>query len=93
MRCGRVVFSGRALRRMFERDLTTEGVVEVIERGEIIAEYPDDRPYPSFLLLGTAAGAPIHVVVARDPEDGICFVVTAYNPDPDLWTDDFRARK
>lgn len=67
--------------------------MEVIDHGEVIAEYPDDQPYPSFLLLDYVSGTPIHVVVARDPAKGRCFVVTAYNPDPVLWSDDFRTRR
>jgi hypothetical protein len=93
MDCSRVVFSGHALRRMFERGLGTNAILDTIKEGEVIADYPDDRPYPSFLLLGTAAEQPIHVVVAHDAESGSCFVVTAYHPEPGLWSDDFKTRR
>jgi hypothetical protein len=63
MKCERVVFSGHAVRRMFERGITTEPVLEVIAVGEIIAEYDDDTPHPSRLLSGIVNGRPIHVVV------------------------------
>lgn len=67
--------------------------MHVVAVGEVIADYPDDQPYPSCLLLGFADSTPIHVVVARNPVDGECVVVTVYVPDTDLWTDDFKTRR
>ncbi|WP_295883944.1 DUF4258 domain-containing protein [uncultured Thiohalocapsa sp.] len=52
-----------------------------------------DQPYPSALLLGHPGGQPVHVVVARNPVDGACTVITAYRPHPTLWADDFRTRR
>jgi len=78
MDCQSIVFSGHALRRMFERSVQRDAVLHVVRSGESIAEYPDDRPYPSYLLLGFVAGMPLHVVVARDAGSGRCFVVTVY---------------
>lgn len=59
----------------------------------MIASYPDDRPFPSALILGYEQNEPIHLVVARDPASGICFVITVYRPDPALWDEDFRTRR
>jgi len=92
MRCDRVLFSGHAVRRMFERSLTKETILRVIRGGEVVADHPDDRPYPSCLMLGVSGGKPLHVVVAVDEAGGVCYVVTAYVPDPDLWSADFRTR-
>ncbi|WP_036028408.1 DUF4258 domain-containing protein [Leptolyngbya sp. PCC 6406] len=55
--------------------------------------YPDDRPYPSYLMLGMVSQRPIHAVVAKDAETQTVFVVTAYEPDENLWQADFKARK
>jgi len=93
MRCDRVLFSGHAVRRMFERGLTKDDILRVIRNGEVIGDYPDDRPYPSCLMLGTSGPTPIHVVVAMDVPEGACYVVTAYVPDPGLWSADFRTRR
>ena len=42
-----------------------EGNVQaVLESGEAIAEYPDDTPYASRLVLGWAGPRPLHVVAA-----------------------------
>jgi hypothetical protein len=93
MDCAEVVFSGHAIRRMFERALGRDAILDVVRGGEVIAEYPDDSPYPSSLVLGFVAGEPVHVVVARDPQTRTCFVLTAYSPDPVKWSNDFRKRR
>lgn len=93
MECTEIVFSGHAIRRIFERALGRDAILEVMRTGEVIAEYLDDSPHPSYLLLGFVAGKPVHVVVAREAESRRCFVVTAYRPDPSLWSDDFRMRR
>ena len=58
----------------------------------MIADYLDDKPYPSTLLLGFINGGPVHVVIARDDQTADCYVVTVYVPDSKLWNDDFRIR-
>ncbi len=93
MECASVAFSGHALRRMFERELGREAVLDVIRDGEMIADYPDDSPYPSRLLLGFVGDKPVHVVVAREPRQAHCFVVTAYRPDSGVWQPDFKHRR
>jgi hypothetical protein len=92
MDCASVLFSGHALRRMFERGLSRDAVLETIAHGDEIATYPDDHPYPSCLMLSFVGQAPIHVVVAREPDTRTCFV-TSYRPDPNLWSNDFRTRR
>jgi hypothetical protein len=78
---------------MFQRELGKDEIIKVVSAGEHIAEYPDDRPYPSSLILGYVGSRPVHVVVAQDPQDDACYVVTAYVPDRSLWSDDFRIRR
>jgi hypothetical protein len=70
MDCKRVLFSGHPIQRMFERGIGREDVLAVITDGERISEYPDDKPFPSRLLLGTANSEPLHVVVAFDLSKG-----------------------
>ena len=92
MDCGSVSFSRHAIERMFQRSVSPDEILQCIRSGEVIANYPDDSPYPSALLLGFAQGAPLHVLVARD-ETGNCYVVTVYHPDPELWGSDFKTRR
>ncbi len=93
MDCRRVIFSGHAIRQMFEREISRNDVCRVIADERIIAEYPDDRPYPSWLLLGMLHGRPIHVVLAYDDQTRCGYVVTVYVANPELWSDDFTIRR
>lgn len=78
---------------MFLRGLGKDNIIDVLDTGACIADYPDDRPYPSSLILGFVGARPVHVVVARNPDDDACYVVTAYVPGRSLWSDDFRTRR
>jgi len=93
MKCSDIRFSRHAFERMFERAIAPAAVLRIIAEGEIIASYPDDSPWPSVLILGFEGGRPLHVVVAQEPQSGLCSVVTVYSPDPKLWSDDFRTRR
>ena len=73
--------------------MSTHEVETVLRQGEIITDYPDDKPYPSCVVLDFVSERAIHVVAARDPRTRACYVVTVYPPDPDLWDTDFRRRR
>lgn len=91
--CQHIKFSGHALQRMFERKIGKPDVLSVIAGGEIIAEYPDDTPYPSLLICGFVEQTPLHIVVAFDQPKGECYVVTTYIPAADQWTTDYKTRR
>ena len=93
MQCNTIHFSSHAITRMFERGLNPEAIENIINSGEIVADYPQDEPYPSSLLLGWNQQTPVHVVVARNEKDYSCYVVTAYVPSSELWSDDYKSRK
>ena len=78
---------------MFDRSIRHDEVTEVVRLGEVIADYPDDEPLPSCLMSGFVHGRPLHVVVAIEAGSASCYIITAYDPDPDLWEEDFRARR
>ena len=88
----RLILRVHALERMFERGITVEDVQSVVTDGEVIQSYPDDKPYPSRLMLGWRGPRPIHVVVAEDAEADILIVVTAYEPDPVQWDAGFKRK-
>mgnify|MGYP005844707877 CR=1 FL=1 len=91
--CVSVRYTGHSLRRMFERGLSNEEVIYTLQAGETIADYPKDNPYPSQLKLGWVDGKAIHVVVSRNQDNGQCYIITAYYPSSDIWTDDFKIRR
>ncbi|MDI6740332.1 MAG: DUF4258 domain-containing protein [Candidatus Edwardsbacteria bacterium] len=66
--------------------LTYDEIFFAVNHGEIIERYPQDKPYPSCLILGfTFAGLPVHSVWAYNPANGWAVLVTVYWPNPDLW--------
>ena len=85
------IYREHAVKRMFERDIFEEDVEDTILNGEIIEEYPDDKPYPSFLAL-KSCNKPLHVVFAKNIDDNEIIVITAYYPDKDKWSKDYKTR-
>jgi hypothetical protein len=92
LNCRKIMFGEHSLKRMFEQGLLPGDILEVIKSGEIIKEYADDKPYPSCLMLKFVRNRPIHIVVANDREKAVCFIVTAYEPDPALWSNNFKTK-
>jgi Domain of unknown function (DUF4258) len=73
--------------------LKLDDVYFSVANGEIIENYPSDRPFPSCLILGaTEEKAPIHSVWAYNPLNRWAVLVTMYRPDPNRWVD-YRKRK
>lgn len=90
----RYLFLPHALRQMNrpERMISTKEIRQVIERGEIIENYPEDARGHSCLMLGGGEeGRPIHVVCAHK-EDYLA-IITAYIPGKIEWADDFKTRR
>lgn len=55
-------------------------------QGELIEEYPRDKPYPSCLIYGdTFTGEPVHTVWAHNEENKWAVLITVYRPDPNRW--------
>lgn len=90
---GTVIFRVHAIKRMAKRLISEADVRHVLEVGEVIEDYPEDRPYPSKLLLAWIAAKPLHVVVAEDAANRELIVITAYEPEPEKWDSSFRRRR
>ena len=66
--------------------LVLDEILYATHSGEIIEDYPDDKPYPSCLIYGkTSKSEPLHCVWAYDSISGIAVLITVYRPDPDMW--------
>lgn len=78
---------------MFRRQISSEDVRNVLGTGEVIKDYPEDKPYPSRLVLGWRGSTPIHVVAADSIEGDETFVITVYEPTLDLWEPGFREKR
>jgi len=90
--CNKILFSDHIISQMFRRNISLAEVKFILNDGAIIREYADDKPYPSFLLLGFIDRRPLHLLVAKDSETGNCIMVTAYEPDKNVWSPDFKTK-
>jgi hypothetical protein len=70
---------------MFQRNISTEEIENVIANGEMIENYPDDEPCPCALFLGFTKGIPCHIVVAQCNDH--VRIITVYQPEKDKWID------
>jgi len=62
--------------------------LETISRGEILEQYPDDKPYPSCLIFSRLkSGDSIHTVWAFNGATNSSVLITTYRPDPRRWID------
>ena len=74
--------------------LTFDEVYFSVLNGEVIEDYPDDKPYPSCLIYGrTFSGDPIHSVWAFNEQSKWAVLITVYRPDPSQWIDWRKRRK
>jgi hypothetical protein len=86
IRAGRVHITDHADEEAQADDLSFEEVYFTVLHGEVIEDYPTDRPYPSCLVLGkTFRGEPVHSVWAYHEGNRWAVLVTVYRPDPTRW--------
>ena len=92
VRRGQFRLSKHATRRMGARGRTLQDIQQTILNGEIISEYPDEKPYPELLFLGypRQPDDPCYVVVASNDET---IIVTVHNYDPEVYEADHRTRR
>lgn len=84
--------SKHATKRMDLRGRTLADITQVILTGEVIREYPNEKPYPEYLFLGYPHGPdnPCYVVVASNDET---IIVTVHDYDPEVYEPDHRTRR
>jgi hypothetical protein len=89
----RILFLPHAIRQMSRPDrmIKPSEVRRVVEKGNVIEDYPEDARGHSCLLLGFGdENRPVHVVCA--PKDDYLAIITAYLPDLKEWSPDYRER-
>ena len=81
-------FSKHAVDQTIIRDISVAELEEaLLNRSEVIEDYPDDKYGPICLILGfTTAERPLHVQCSY-PTRPLLKIVTVYEPDSDLWVD------
>jgi hypothetical protein len=90
----RIIYLPHAVRQMSRPDrmISTAEVRNVVERGGLVEDYPEDVRGHSCLILGYGTGGtPIHVVCS--PKDDYLAIITTYIPNLEEWEYGYRQRK
>ncbi len=91
----KVRLSAHSYARLDKRGILVGDIIAGAKNGNVLEDYPEAHIGPSVLLLqSTRDGEPLHVVWGIEKgttEPAV--IVTAYYPDPALWSADFRSRK
>lgn len=87
-----IKWTTHALERLQERNISLDQVRNAILNGEIIEQYPNDRPFPSCLVVGWMENnVPLHVVCGIGND--FLWIITSYYPNPEKWENDNKTRK
>jgi hypothetical protein len=90
---GEFEFSHHAFKRTVERNISELEIMEAGKNAKIIEDYPDDKYFPSCLLLGfTKFGRPLHIQVSFADTEFVK-IITVYEPDEIEWTDNYSKRR
>lgn len=91
----KVIVSLHANKRFAESGLTTAEVEAGAATGIVVEDYPDYHKGPSVLVLQLdSIGRPVHVLWGiRKGSGEPAVIITAYRPDTEIWSPDFRSRK
>jgi hypothetical protein len=60
---------------------------------EVVESYPEDKYFPSYLVLGRTGADVFHVLFGTDVPGRNVRVVTAYYPSPAEWEPDLKTRR
>lgn len=96
IRCSPNRFSRHCRKRIKARDISVVDVAEVLRSGKIIQGHAPgtygNNQDPVRVIIGYVEGGRIlHLVVAI--RGNVVMIVTAYEPDPEIWEDDCRTLK
>ena len=85
----RIISTVHAYQKMMERSISKEDVMTCIKEGKIIRKYEDTKPFPAYLSSGLVGNRVIHVNFAINKEENTIVIITAYEPDPELWDETY----
>ena len=93
IRAGRVRVTDHADEEAQADRLVLDEIYFSVFNGEIIEDYPSDKPFPSCLVCGrTFHDDPVHSVWAYNYQNRWAVLITVYRPDPARWIN-WRKRK
>ena len=89
----KIIWTNHAINRMTQRNISQKDVKSILLFGEIIEEYNDDYPYPSYLIMGVNLNKSIIHVVCGINNNKELWIITAYYPNNITWEKDMKTRK
>jgi len=90
---GRYEYSLHAVDQSILRHITRQEILEAIENGQIIENYPEDKFGPSCLVYGrTDLERPLHIQCSYPTRPKIK-IITVYEPNPEEWIDYKKRRR
>jgi len=91
---GNARISDHGYDELAEDEIFVRDIMASLSDAVLLEDYPDFPKGPCVLLLqNDNSGRPLHAVWGIPKGgDSPAVLVTAYRPDPDKWTDDFRSR-
>lgn len=93
IRGGRILWTYHVNMRLGERFIARERIIQAAESYEIIEEYPEDKYFPSYLLLGRQGEEAFHALFGTDVDGQNVRIITAYYPSPEEWEADLKTRR
>lgn len=88
----KIVWSVHSVEMMMRRGIERLDVLDCLQNGEIIEDYPNSFPHPGCLVFGVNRKNEIlHVVVGL--KDGTLVIVTAYYPNTIKFESDLKTRR
>ena len=89
-----ILISDHGYDEMIEDRIIVKDIINSMVGSELIEDYPDHKKGPCILLLQyDKQNKPIHVVWGiQKGRSTPAVIVTAYRPDPDRWSNDYRRR-
>jgi hypothetical protein len=91
IRADRIRITDHADEEAAADQVSVSDVLKTIGSGEIIEQYPNDKPYPSCLIYSECSGQ-LHSVWAYNEVNSWAVLITVYRPDPKRWIN-WRLRK
>ena len=91
---GEILISSHGYDELADDGITVSEVLHTVEEAIVLEDYPDFGKGPAVLLLQKDKNhKPIHTVwgIPRGRQEP-AVLVTAYRPDPKLWSSDFKRR-
>jgi hypothetical protein len=91
VRESRYLITQHAQQRMGLRKITHGNIQHVVLTGDVIEEYPANRPYPKALFMAHVDGEPVYVSCAFDGNRA--YIITVHRYDVERWLDPWTRRK